>query len=87
MSTKTVQGRKVVYQKSTRPDKKFMTKDPQGNTVHFGQAGSQTFLDHKDPKKRDAYQARHSAIKLKDGTRAIDKPYSPAWLSFNVLWS
>lgn len=87
MPTKTVNGIKVNYEKSTRKDKKFMTITPEGKTIHFGQSGSQTFLDHKDRIRKEAYQKRHSAIKLKDGTRAIDKKYSPAWLSYNILWN
>lgn len=36
-------------------------------------------------KKREAFQARHSKIKLKDGKRAIDV-VSPASLSYYILW-
>lgn len=73
MSTKTVSGIKVVYQKSTRKDKKFMTKDTEGKIVHFGASGYQDYTEHKDPERRDNYRKRHSKILLKDGTRAVDK--------------
>lgn len=85
MPTKTINGIKITYEKSTRPTKKWMTKTPNG-LVHFGSTGYEDFTQHKDPERRKAYRKRHEAIKLKDGTRAIDKIYSPAWLSYNILW-
>lgn len=57
-----------------------------GKTIHFGDKNSLTYLEQPDKKKRDAYIARHSKIMLKDGTRAIDKLYSPAWFSLKILW-
>ena len=42
--------------------------------------------DHNDKERRDRYRARHRAIKLKDGTPAYKKKYSPAWFSYNFLW-
>lgn len=86
MLTKTIDGIKISYEKSTRNDKKFMTTTPDGKTVHFGAKGYQDFTEHKDPERRKAYRKRHEGIKLKDGTRAIDKKFSPAWLSYNILW-
>jgi hypothetical protein len=55
---------------STKPTKKYVatfcmcegeTKccDNDRKKVHFGSSTSQTFLDHKDEKKRLAYVARH----------------------------
>jgi hypothetical protein len=78
-------------QLSTRPDKKVMLKY-EGKTIHFGNKGSKDFIIHKSEnnpdayKLRDAYRSRHSKILLKDGTRAIDKKYSPAYLSYWLLW-
>jgi hypothetical protein len=70
---------------SDRPGKKIKIVI-NGKVIHFGSKNSVTFLDHGDEQKRAAYKARHSKILLKDGTRAIDKIYSPAWLSFFILW-
>jgi hypothetical protein len=76
---------------SDRKDKKlkliYYDDNENIKTVHFGSKGSETFLDHNDEKKRKAYIARHSKILLKDGTRAIDKKYSSAWFSMNILWN
>lgn len=54
--------------------------------VDFGDPNAYTFFDGATEEKRRAYIARHSKIKLKDGTRAIDQKYTPAWFSFYVLW-
>jgi hypothetical protein len=55
-------------------------------TVHFGDINSQTYIEFRDEKKRRAYIARHSKILLKDGSRAIDKMYSPSWMAYHILW-
>ena len=86
MPSKTVDGIKIKYEKSTRADKKWMTKTPDGKTVYFGSKGYEDYTEHKDPVRREAYRKRHEGIKLKDGSRAVDKVYSPAWLSYNILW-
>ncbi len=57
--------------------------------IHFGDKSSQTYLEGASESKRKAYKARHEKILVKDGqeqTRAIDVKYSPAWLSYHVLW-
>lgn len=54
--------------------------------IRFGDSRYQDYWDHKDKKRRDMYRARHSKIYTKNGERAIDVPYSPAYLSYNLLW-
>jgi len=54
--------------------------------VFFGAAGSEDFTVHGDEKKRAAYRARAEGQRLGDGTRAIDRVFSPAWLSYHLLW-
>ena len=49
---------RVVISKSERPEKRFMAKFEK-KTVHFGQKGGSTFVDHKDEKKKNAWMARH----------------------------
>lgn len=74
---------------SERKGKKLqitLTIDGIIRTVHFGDINSQTYIETQDEKKRRAYVARHSKILLKDGTRAIDKRYSPAWFAIRTLW-
>lgn len=65
--------------------------------VHFGNEGSQHYkdqttlklyshLDHGDKERRDNYRARHSKIKLKDGSLAYKTKYTPSWFSWWFLW-
>jgi hypothetical protein len=83
------------YKKSTRPGKKLMV-EVQGKTIHFGNTSYQHYKDktgiwssknHNDSKRRASYRARHGAIKLKSGKRAVDDPTKPAYHSWHVLWS
>lgn len=55
-------------------------KTGQSKSVHFGQQGSKTYLDHGDKQIREAYRARHSVyLNPEDLT-------SPAYLSYFLLW-
>jgi hypothetical protein len=74
-----------VLKYSSRHDKKLMLVLPH-KTIHFGLQGSHTFAEGASVQKRSAYRARHSQIILKNGGRAIDAKYSPAYLSYNLLW-
>lgn len=74
---------------------KYTATLPDGKKVNFGdrryqhykdKIGSWSSLDHLDLKRRKNYRARHSGIVLSDGSRAIDKKYSPAWFSYKYLW-
>ncbi len=71
---------------STRAEKKLMLIRPDGRIVHFGLRGSLTYVEGASRAKRAAYRARHSAIRVRDGRRAVDVPYSPAHLSYRLLW-
>ena len=98
--TETIKKGKYEYQLSNKPGKKLMTvieKDGKRKTIHFGgPPGSKHYKDktnllpksqeHGDKKIRDAWRARHSKIKLKNGKRAIDDPLQPAWHSWRILW-
>lgn len=50
--------------------------------VNFGSKSSKTYLDHKDPIKRENYIARHTAL----GTEDYNDPLTPASLSMHLLW-
>lgn len=72
---------------STRKGKRFFVDigDPTIKSIHFGSKGGQTFIDHKDEKKRKAWRARHSKI-MKDGKPAYKNKDSPEFYSWNLLW-
>ena len=91
---------KYIFLKSSKANKKYMVS-VDGKVVHFGAIkdgvpmsqyrdstglGLYSKYDHNDKERRDRYRARHRAIKLKDGTPAYKKKYSPAWFSYNFLW-
>ncbi len=60
-----------------------------GKTINFGvwpYSGKGTFIDHKDEKLREAWQARHSKILLKDGSPAYKSKTSPDYYAYNLLW-
>lgn len=77
--------------KSDRKDKKYVgkfcmcqefdaCKGTNTKEVHFGQKGSETYVDHGDKQKREAYLARHKVNE--DWT----KPDTPGALSRWILW-
>jgi len=72
-------------QKSTRKNKRFMV-EYQGRLIHFGSATGSTFGDHGDEKKRKAWRARHSKIKLKDGRLAHQVKGTPSYFAWHLLW-
>lgn len=86
------------YQKSTRPDKKLMVVVEKGGkkkTVHFGarsmehfkdQTGIWKSKDHGDAQRRKNFRSRMGGIKKKDGSRAVDDPFSPAYHALRILW-
>ena len=83
---KTIQGINITYWPSTRNDKKWMTITPTGKKVHWGHPTMKDFTQHHDLKRRSNYRKRHAGIRLKNGSRAIDKKWSAAWLSYNATW-
>ena len=68
-------------QVSTRKDKKYMVYDNNKKLVHFGQFKPpyEDYTKHKDKKRRDIFKKRN----IKWG---YAPKYSPAWLSFWLLW-
>lgn len=65
---------------STRQGKRYMAVFHDGTTIHFGQAGGSTYIDHKDKAKRAAYIARHRV------NEDWSNPKTPGALSRYILW-
>jgi hypothetical protein len=70
----------MLIQKSTRAGKRYMATYANGKVVHFGQAGGQTYIDHGDKAKREAYLARHKK------RENWNDPFSAGSLSRYLLW-
>ena len=62
--------------------KAVFKSDGKTKTVHFGQKGSSTYLDHKNKQKRTNYIKRHSA----NEKHLWSDPTKPATLSRFILW-
>jgi hypothetical protein len=63
---------------STRKDKKYMIVH-EGKKIHFGQMGYEDFTKHKDKKRQTAFLKRNAGWKSRP-------KYSPAYLSYVLLW-
>ena len=76
---------------SKSPKKKYSVLVKNGDKfrlIHFGARGSKDYRSGTATiQERDAYRARASKIKKKDGTLAINDKDSPAYWSFNWSWS
>ena len=63
---------------SNRADKKYMVSNGT-RMIHFGQMGYEDYTKHRDKKRRDNFTKRNHKW-------ANHKIYSPAWLSYHLLW-
>jgi hypothetical protein len=72
-------GLNPVYE-SSRKDKKYMVFDGK-KMIHFGQFKPpyEDYTKHGDEKRRDNFRKRNKKW-------AYARKYSPAWLSFYLLW-
>ena len=64
---------------STRKNKKYMIQRPDGKWIHFGDLRYEDYTYHKDDKRRKSFLFRNWRW------ASADK-YSPAYLSFILLW-
>ena len=71
--------------KSDRKDKRLFVVY-QGRKIHFGAKHGETFFDHQDEKKRRAWLARHTKIRLKDGRLAHKVKTQASFWSKVCLW-
>ena len=72
--------KQVVITKSAKYDKRLKA-DFGNKTVHFGAKGGSTYVDHKDPKTKANWEARH---KVRENWKDYD---SAGALSKHVLWN
>lgn len=73
-------GNDVEIKISTRKDKKYMIKNPENDKwVHFGQMFAQDYTYHKD-------KERQKRFKIRNHKWANMNEFSPAYLSYHLLW-
>jgi len=85
---------KYTYEKSSRSDKKLMTK-VNGKIIHFGASAMEHFKDrtgiwaskdHMDKQRRSNYLRRTAGIKNKQGQLTKDIPTSANYHARRILW-
>ncbi len=64
---------------STRADKKYMIRTPEGKLIHFGAWGAEDATKHKN-------QVRINAFKKRNEKWATSPKWSAGWLSYFLLW-
>jgi hypothetical protein len=73
--------KRYILKKSTRADKRFAI-DMGGMMEHnFASKGAETFIDHKDEKKKKAWIARHK------NDKNYNDMHSAIYHSKNLLWN
>ncbi len=77
---KEMYGDDIDFDVSNRKNKKYKILNPETNNwVHFGQMNYEDYTKHKDKKRRDNFKRRNH--KWANADR-----YSPAYLSYHLLW-
>lgn len=66
---------------SRKPTKRFEVRLNDTKSIHFGQKGSQTFIDHANEQKKKAWIARH---KVREDW---DDPFTAGFWSKHALWN
>ena len=84
--SKRHRGEIIKYFKSNKKSKKWMSQRPDGKWVYWGHPKMQDYTQHHSKKRRKLFRKRMSGVLLKNGKRAIDKKYSPAWYSYYITW-
>lgn len=73
-------GKDIEIKPSTHKDKKYMLLNPETNKwVHFGQMGYEDYTKHGNEKRQNQFHLRNKAW-------ATAPKFSPAWLSYHLLW-
>ena len=74
------------YGFSNLKDKRFFVQLNNNKIYHFGYKFGQTFLDHKDERKKEGYQKRHLGNET-ERKRIEEFIPSAALFSFYLCWS
>lgn len=64
---------------STHKDKKYMLRTPEDKWVHFGDINSEDWTFHQDDERLARFHQRNAKWKTAP-------KWSPAWLSYHLLW-
>lgn len=101
MASKLPPGIKFEEGTRNKKYKAIFEIDGKKKTVQFGHKDYEQYRDsvpkrmggglwshknHGDEVRREKYRRRHGSRTCTDGTKCIDKKYSPAWFSYHYLW-
>jgi hypothetical protein len=64
---------------STRKNKKYMIKNPEGKWIHFGLYPFEDFTKHRDEKRRHNFRQRNARW-------ANANKWSASFLAYHLLW-
>ena len=70
----------IVIALSTKKNKKYMVRRPDGIWVHFGEMGYEDFTLTRDKEKQKLF-------KLRNAKWAKQDKYTPGWLAYHLLWT
>ena len=76
----------IKVEKSPKQLKKYRAYFNNSKFFDFGLEGSETYLDHKDPKKKENYLKRHMANKI-ESNLIKNLISSPSLFSAYLLWN
>jgi len=77
---KKIYGNKVIIELSDNKNKKYKIWDPNNKKwIHFGDSRYSDYTKHNDPERRTNFRLRNAKW-------ADSKMYSPAYMSFWLLW-
>jgi hypothetical protein len=85
LSTEAIRHGATKFGKAVAKNKRFYVIY-KGKKINFGSDTNNTFIDHHDYAKRDAWRSRHSKIKLKNGDYAYLHKEQPEYWSYTLLW-
>ena len=73
-------GKNLSLYLSYKPDKKYMLQSPDGKWVHFGAINYKDYTLHQDENRRQRFLKRNAKWSKAE-------KYSPAYLSYYLLWN
>lgn len=77
---------RIILTESTRKGKRFMVILPDGKKVHFGAEDGETYLEHKDDDKKEAWLARHGSKEMNEDW-SKDGMHTAGFYSRWLLWN
>lgn len=72
-------GKDVDVYVSTRKNKKYMIRSPEGKWIHFGLFGMEDYTKHLSEDRRSKFKQRNARW-------SRSPKWSAGWMSYHLLW-